>query len=384
MERTPSQQAIDLIERETNILVVLPKNPSTDAIASGLAFFQLLEKLEKRARVVANNFHLPADHRFLPKSKEIYSDLSSLQKFTITLNLEKTKAEELSYDIVGDRLNIYLTPKNGHFVPEDVSTSAGAYEHSLIVTLDTPELEALGELFDENAEFFYNVPVINIDHRAANTHFGQVNIVELTATSTSEIVFELIRELNASLLDEYIATNLLTGIISKTKSFQSSTVTPKSLAVASHLIASGARRDEIIRNLFQTKSLATLRLWGRVLAQLATDNQGRFVFSRASRKDFERAGASEETLPGVIDELIVSTPKAEIIAIFHENAGGEVRAIVSTVPTLNSLVLFRDLDPKSTRGAITLSFPGMNMVTAEARLRSLVRAHYEPTKPPSI
>lgn len=383
MERTPPQQAIDLIERATNILVVLPKNPSTDAIASGLALFQLLEKLEKRAKVVANNFHLPPDHQFLPKSKEIYSDLSSLQKFIITLNLERTKVEELSYDIVGDKLSIYLTPKNGHFVPDDVSTSAGAYEYSLIVTLDAPELESLGELFDENADFFYSVPVINIDHRAANTHFGQVNLVELTATSTSEIVFELIRDLDASLLDEYIATNLLTGIISKTKSFQSSTVTPKSLAVASHLVASGARRDEIIRNLFQTKSLATLRLWGRVLAQLATDHQGRFVFSRATRKDLEQAGASEEALPGVIDELIVNTPKAEIVAIFHEDASGVAHALVSTVPTLNGLVLFRDLEPKSTRGVLTLAFHGMNIAAAEARLRSLVRAHYEPTRPAS-
>lgn len=379
MERTTWQQIQHLIESEANILIALPRSPSTDAIASSLALYSFLEKTGKRPKVVANNFHLPPNHQFLPKSKEIYADLASLQKFTISLNVAKTKVEELSYDITGDALNIFITPKSGYFTQKDVTTSAGAYEYSLIVVLDAPDLEALGALFDDNAEFFYNTPIINIDHRATNTHFGQVNLVELTATSTSEILFELMREVNPALLDEYIATNLLAGIISKTKSFQTATVTPKSLSIASHLIASGARRDEIIRHLYQTKTLPTLRLWGRALARLKTDCQDRYVFSRVTQLDFERAESRADDLAGVIDELIVNTPKAEVIAVLYEAENGKVEAVVHTTHALNSATLFRDFHPEGSRDFTKLVFPTKLLDEAEGELGAVVQKHYSAT-----
>ena len=169
-------------------------------------------------------------------------------------------------------------------------------------------------LFD-NADFFYHTPIINIDHNPANDYFGQINLVDITATSISEIIFELIKEMGGEILNEQIATNLLAGIISKTKSFRTTSVTPKSLAIASHLVASGARREEIIKNLFQTKNIATLKLWGRVLARLKEGESHRLVWSLVSRHDFGSSGAGEEDLIGVIDELIINTPLAEIVAL---------------------------------------------------------------------
>ncbi len=376
MERSPIQQAIDQIEKCNNIVIALPRNPSTDAIASSLGLFLALEKLGKKVKVVCNEFDLPPSHQFLPKSKEINSDLTALRKFIISLDLSRTKVQELSYDISDKKhLNIFITPKDGFFEARDVSTSASSYEYDLIIVIDAPDLEALGKIYDDNTEFFYHTPTINIDHSAVNEYFGQINIVDLVATSTSEIIYEMVKEFKENILDEYIATSLLTGIISKTKSFQSASVTPKSLTISSLLIENGARRDDIIKNLYRTKSINTLKLWGRALARLKTELNGRIVWSLLNRQDFEKSGAGEAELEGVVDELMVNTPNAEIIILLFEGKDQLIQAIVTTGRTTDALNLFRDFKPTGTRNFIRFSLTSEDILAAEKMVIDISKKH---------
>lgn len=369
MERSPTQQAIDQIEKGNNIVIALPRHPSTDAVASGLGLFLALEKLGKKVKVVCHEFSLPPSHQFLPKSNEITTDLTALRKFIISLDLSRTKVQELSYDISDKKqLSIFITPKDGFFEARDVTTSASSYEYDLIIVIDTPELEALGRVYDDNTEFFYHTPIVNIDHSAVNEYFGQINVVDLVATSTSEIIYEMIKGFKGSVLDEYIATSLLTGIISKTKSFQSSSVTPKSLAISSLLIENGARRDDIIKNLYRTKSINTLKLWGRALARLRTEVDGRIVWSLLNRQDFDKSGAGEADLDGVVDELMVNTPNAEIICLLYEADAKEVRAVVSTTRAIDALALFRDFHPTGTRNFTRLTLVDQDLLAAEKQV----------------
>jgi len=377
MERSPIQQAIDLMEKSKNIIIVLPNNPSTDAIASGLGLFLAFEKIKKRAKVVCSEFSLPPSHQFLPKSDEIRTDLTALRKFIISLDVSRTKVQELSYDISKkDRLNIFITPKDGFFEPRDITTSASAYEYDLIVIIDAPDLEALGKIYDNNTEFFYHTPIINIDHNPANEYFGEINVVDLVATSTSEIIFEIIKELKEGVLNEYMATNLLTGIISKTKSYQSTSVTPKSLAISSHLIENGARRDDIIKNLYRTKSINTLKLWGRALARLKTAQAGKVVWSLLNEQDFSKAGAQEADLEGVIDELIINTPEAEIVVILYESAGGAINVIINTVKVIDGFSLFKKFRPTGSKNFTRFSMSNKNLLEAEREIIDIIKDYY--------
>lgn len=345
MDLSPLQQAVELINRSKNIVICLPVSPSSDAISGGLGLFLSLEKLGKRAKVVCSKFELPSGHGFLPKSDAIEKDLSNIRQFVINLDVSKVSVEELSYAIEDKKLNIYITPKDGFFEARDVTTSAGAYAYDCIVAIDVADLESLGDLTSKNAEFFYRTPVVNIDHHANNNHFGAVNIVDLTATSTSEIIFELVKALGFNVLDEQVATTLLTGIISKTKSFQTPSVTPRSLAVASHLIASGARREEIIDNLYQSKSISTLKLWGRALARVQQRFEGRFIYTMLGEQDFIKSNATEDDLPQIIDELIVNVPTAEIIAVVHVRTGKNVAATISATKAKDMRALFPEAKP---------------------------------------
>jgi len=336
------EQISELLAKGDNILIALPKVPTTDAIAAGLSMFMFLEKQGKKPKIVAAEFALPATHSFLPRSEEIFSDITALRKFVISLDVSKAQVAELNYDLAGDKLNIYVSPKNGYFSEADVSVAHGEFAYDAIIVLDSPDLESLGEVYDNNIEFFYKTPIINIDHHPANENFGQVNLVDVKATSISEIIFELFQRINEKFLDEYIATNLLTGIISKTKSFKSSTVTPRSLSIASYLIASGARRDEIVKHLYQTKSIHALKLWGMALTKLNKDVGSQIVWSVLSAHDFIEAGATEEELAKVVDELIVNTPEAKNIFILYDKPGFGSKALISTPHYLNAKELFRE------------------------------------------
>ncbi len=349
------EQILELINQSASVLICLPEQPSTDAIASGLGVLSTIEKLQKKGKVVSSGFQLPTNHSFLPKSNEIFDDVSTLRKFIISLDTSTTSVEELSYNIEGDKLNIYIAPKDGFFSEEDVQTQSGEYAFDLVITIDSQDLDSLGRLYEMNAEFFYRTPIVNIDHSPANDHFGQINLVHVTATSTSEIVFELIKDWGEQILDEYIATNLLTGMISKTKSFQSGSITPRSLAIASHLISQGARREDIVKHLYQSKKVSTLKLWGRALTKLQADIDNKIVWSVLSHQDFTETEAEEDDLSDVIDELIINTPEAKNVFLLYPKDKQTIRGLISTAPYINALDLFQDFSPEGSEHYVTIS-----------------------------
>ncbi len=355
------------------MLICLPHVLSTDAVASGVALHLALTQQGKQAKVVGANFTLPPTHAFLPKVDEIATDLLHLKKFVISLDTRNAPLSELSYDTTDGKLNILITPKSGGYAAGDVSTRTTEPTFDCAVTLDCQELDHLGPLFAHNAEFFYATPIINIDHSAANEHFGQVNVVDMVATSVAEIVTELVRGLDPALLTGELATALLTGMIAKTKSFQSSTVTPKVLSMASDLVTAGARREDIIRNLFQTKSLSVLKLWGRALARLRATEDGKLVWAVLNRADFERAGATPISLPGVLDELIVNTPDALVMAVLYEDPIGGVRALVQTHRSVNGLKLFARQQPEGTAHTFSWHAPEGSITDLETQLRAGVQ-----------
>ncbi|MBI5466619.1 MAG: hypothetical protein HY975_00175 [Candidatus Kerfeldbacteria bacterium] len=322
MELTLLEQAAALLQTSRTPVIILPQAPSSDALAGGLGLLLILERLGKKARVVSPEFSLPAGHDFLPKSTAVEQRLSALRSFIITVDLSRTKLDSLSYAVDGNKLNIFLSPRGGFYEASDVTTSSGNYAFDAIITIDLPSPEALGPLYHENTEFFYHTPTLNIDHHASNTRYGHVNLVDVVASSASEIIFELVKILGFEHLDEQVATSLLTGIISKTKAFQADAVTPRSLAVASHLMSAGARRDDIIKHLYQTKSLAGLKLWGRALTKLKTTPDGSVVWSNITSRDFQETKATAEEAMGVLDELMINTPDAKITCLFVEAADG--------------------------------------------------------------
>lgn len=330
MEPTPKQQAVELINRANNILVVPGGPVDGDAVGSALALLMVLEKLNKKISLASQELTTPT-YRFLPRADETGKTVDGARDFIVTLDSPSVEMDKLSYNLDGGKLNIIITPGKGQYKPEDVKFSQGEPKYDLVITLDTPYPSQLGKIYEQHTALFQELPVINIDHHASNSYFGTVNLVDLTATSTAEILIGLIEALGTDLIDADVATCLLTGIISDTGSFQNANTTPKSLTVAAQLVGFGARQQEIIRCLFKTKSLSTLKLWGQILSNIQLDLDHKFVWAVATLKDLQDSGAGENDFSGLIDELMTSVPGADVVLLLSERQPRKIYGSVRTV-----------------------------------------------------
>lgn len=367
MSLTTIQQIQEAIKNSNNVLITFKKIHSGDAVSSALALALILKKLRKQVDIICDNFVLPPKYNFLPSTSEIQTQNSPLRKFIISLDISKTKIDEFSYDIAENKLNIFITPKSGYFNQSDVTTSSSEFKYDLIFVLDTSDLEMLGTIYDKNTEFFYNTPLINIDHEAENEHFGQINLVDLTATSTAEIIFDIFEKTAPETIDENIATCLLTGLISETKSFKSPQITPKSLNTVSKLIAVGARREQIIQNLYQTKSINTLKLWGKILSNINHDSNLNLVWSTIKNQDFHQTGTNENFLPEIFDDLMGSSPEAQIVTLIYEN-DKNIKSIIYTDKKINALNLTRTFKPVGSKNYAQLTLENIGLADAEQKI----------------
>jgi phosphoesterase RecJ-like protein len=364
MGLTINQQIFELIKNSQKILLTFKKNFSGDALASALAIFLLLQKMNKQADLVCQDFIIPQNYAFLPHLDKVKSDLNSLKRFIISLDLAENKVKDFSYDIKNNKLNIYLTPEKGILENKNISFKSGDYKYDLIITFDTDDLESLGDVYEKNTDFFYNTPLINIDNNPENEQYGQINLVELAKTSSAEIIFDLIEQYDLKLLDAQIATCLLTGMIAKTRSFRSLSVTPRVLNVASQLILNGADRDLIIQNLYRTKSINTLKLWGKVLARLKNDPAYKMAWSYLTQKDFIELNIQNPNLSEVIEELITSAPEAEIIVLFTENKNQTISGLIYTSKNYDSLYLAKAFNPFGTKTFATFELEKTDLAEA--------------------
>lgn len=316
---TQEQQIFEQIKKAQHILITFKQSWSGDAVASALALFLFLKKLDKNIEVAAEKLDSSKLYSFLPGYSEIKYELANLRNFIISLDITNTKVSQIKYQRSENQLNFVISPQDGWFTEDDITTGASGFKYDLIITVDAPDLESLGKIYDSDTEFFYQTPLINFDHSSNNEEFGQINFIELTAVATAEIIFSLIESYSRDLIDEDIATCLLAGLIAETKSFKTNNVTPRALLTASQLMSLGARREEIVNHLYRSKNLNVLKLWGRVLARLTGALENKLVWSTLSAADFLKTGSTEKDLTDVIDELIVSIPQAKVIALIYES-----------------------------------------------------------------
>ncbi len=335
MQLTQTQlDALALIKNAKNVLI-LPSAPiDADSLGSSLAFYLTLQKLGKKVTVVAADA-VPASYNFLPAINTISAELNFIRDFIITIDCRETPPENVRHEIQGNKVNIIVTPHKGALNKDLVSFSEGPFPFDCIITVDAADPVQFGKVYETFPEILHLAPVINIDHHVSNKGFGKINLVDVMAPATTTMILPLIEEMGADagkqLIDADIATLLLAGLITDTGSFQNANTTPDAFALAAKLIGYGARQQEIIRNIYKTKKLSTLRLWGRTLTKIQFDEQHKLVWSVLTAKDFAEIGSSPDETEGVIDELMSNAPGAEIVFLLKEKGPQEVSGSIRTL-----------------------------------------------------
>jgi len=320
MGLSPKEQIIDQITKSETILLCVNKNPNGDALGAAFGLYLALKRLGKKTDVVSPTAILEK-YSFLPSSNLITHKLEGARDYIFTVDIKKDKLQQLRYEVQDNKLKIFITAKSGDLDEKNAALESSKFKYDLIIILGTSDLENLGNIYDNNPELFYEAPVINIDNNPSNEYFGKINLVDVAISSTSEMVYNLITDLDEKLFNDQIATNLLAGIISRTDSFQNKNTTPKAFLAAASLITKGANKEDIIRYLYKTKSISVIKLMGTIMSTLKYNSQYKLGWSVITKNDLEKTNATPENLSLVVNELANSSPEFDMMLLLYKNNG---------------------------------------------------------------
>jgi nanoRNase/pAp phosphatase (c-di-AMP/oligoRNAs hydrolase) len=320
-----NQQINDLIKNNNSFAIILKNDWSIDELAAAGAWLNYLTGENKNANIYCANKLLDEQFDYLNIRRAYKNNLSG-NRYQINVDISQSGIKELSYNTVNNTLKIFVTPQRGQLQATDVKLETLQTNIDVIFCLGMSERGDADKLFADNPEVFYKLPIINIDCDPENNRFGSINIIDITASSICEISYKIINGLNPLIIKDDLATCLLTGIIAATQSFLHGRTSPLTLEIASQLVANGGKRDKIVANLYQTKTVKQLRLWGNILKELKEEAGGKLLLTEIT---IEKSVAEEKLIGDLANELLINNPQAKIALIIIKSTGQEHKVVFS-------------------------------------------------------
>lgn len=242
-------------------------------------------------------------------------------------------------DAIGSTLAAALTLReagkrtgafNAHPVPSDLLELPGAgemrqtvpphHDYGCFLVVDTATLGRTGGLLDGRRP---GAMVVNVDHHAGNTRFGDVNWVEPEASSTGEMILRLLRTMGLPISRD-VAANLYAAILTDTGGFRYGNTTAASLRAAADLVDAGAVPDAIAQGFSAHRVVGEWRLLGEVLAGMQTSRDGRVAWIEVTAAACRRAGVGMEVSEDFI-QYARDLAGVRIAVAFKELSADEIR-----------------------------------------------------------
>jgi nanoRNase/pAp phosphatase (c-di-AMP/oligoRNAs hydrolase) len=245
------QQLIDKLKTANNILVTVSRNPSVDQLASCIGLTLLLNKQGKHAAAVFSG-EVPSTLEFLDPGNTIEKNTDSLRDFIIAL--DKSKADKLRYKVEDNIVRIFITPYKTSISQADLEFSEGDFNVDVVVALGVSQQDELDEAITAHGRILHDATVTSIN-TAADSGLGTINWRDPQASSLSELVTQLAQALGDNLLDNQIATALLTGIVSETGRFSNDKTSSQAMSASAALMSAGANQQLVASKLEESKTL---------------------------------------------------------------------------------------------------------------------------------
>lgn len=231
----------ELLDKSPEVLIVMHERPTFDSVGSALALSLGLTSLGKKV-VVACPDPMTVELSSFVGVNKIVTELGK-KNFVISLDYVDGSIEKVSYNIEGDKFNLVVEPRVGFepFSQDKVHFAHAGTAASLIIAIDTIHLGGLKKLYEADKELFASKPVVNIDRHPNNANYGHTNMVNPQASSTVEVVAQLLAGLGVKLTED-IATNILNALYGATNNFQNGNVTATAFELAGACMKVGAKR----------------------------------------------------------------------------------------------------------------------------------------------
>ncbi|MET0979653.1 MAG: hypothetical protein ABWX90_00160 [Candidatus Saccharimonadales bacterium] len=241
------QQIVEKIKNSTNIMVTVSTDPSVDELSAALGLTLLLNKMNKHATAVFSGA-IPPAISFLDPQKTFENTVDSLRDFIIAL--DKEKADHLRYKVEGEVVKIFITPYRTTITNEDLDFSQGDYNVELVLALGVKKRENLDKALEAHGRILHDATVVTMSV-GDTSELGSLDWHDQNASSLSEMMVSLTDALKSDkpLLDEQIATALLTGVVAATDRFSNNRTSSRVMTMAAQLMAAGANQQLIAAKL---------------------------------------------------------------------------------------------------------------------------------------
>ncbi len=194
------------------------------------------------------------------------------------------------------------------------------FNPELIISLDTASVDRLWVSYSNNVDVFNKTNFVVIDHHKTNLWFWKLNIINPNASSTSEMVFEIIAELGyEKYITPKIATSILSWIYTDTNIFYNSNTASSTYLVASKLLEYWADFRKPYFELYKKKTLSQSRLWWEILVNhMKISKNWKLIWAMIPETVFEKVWAHERELEWLISEFFANIEWVEVAFISHE------------------------------------------------------------------
>ena len=265
----------DIIKSSKNILITSHVNPDGDTLGSMCGMYELIKTNFKKKSDMLIVSKLPDKYTFIPNVK-------------------------LAQHI------------------EEIDKSR---EYDLVINVDIAAIDRIcdGKILFEKAKH-----TGNIDHHKTNNSYAELNFVEGDASSTSEVIYAIAKDLNWE-INRDTAVCLYVGILTDTGSFRFSNTTPRAMEFAAEMLKSGINPQEMFQHCYETytKGMALCQAYCVDKAVFLDDDK--IVYTTVYKKDMEKFNTDEEFAEGLTERLraITSTCVA-FVAKEMKNGGCKI------------------------------------------------------------
>ncbi|PIT94086.1 hypothetical protein COU00_00910 [Candidatus Falkowbacteria bacterium CG10_big_fil_rev_8_21_14_0_10_43_11] len=216
------------------------------------------------------------------------------------------------------------------FLPqiEKISRDIGAVDFKNFDAVIVLDCGALRRTKIETAIRESRLPIINIDHHISNGRFGDINLVDAEAASTTQLLYELFKRGKVN-ISRQLANCILTGIITDSGNFAYTAANSHTFSVASEMLAQGANAREIINCTAKNKNLAMLKAWGFALSRLQYNARHDIAYTVLTQADLAEFGVNKQELEGLAS-FLNNLKDAKIILVLHELGDGRIKGSLRT------------------------------------------------------
>lgn len=263
------QKFDESIKSANDIAIFTHISPDGDALGSSLAIFKVIEEHYKKKVTVFISDKIPKIYEFLP-----------------CLDCYK-RTDDLYYE-------------NKVF--------------DLAIATDVATCERMGKGFNLYKKSKIK---INIDHHKSNNNYGDINIVNPQASSASEVVLDILSDLEIKLTKE-IATFIYVGILTDTGGFRYDNTTQKVLEKAAKLLNYGISHCELCQKCFMTKEKKALLLTANAILNAKFLLCDKIAYTAITLNDMKKYNAKNEHTDRIV-ETLRQIETCEVALLFKEN-----------------------------------------------------------------